>query len=105
MRMLLRKSLIAGALLFGLLLPSFLPVTGERVSVWEIFSLEVPEAVAQQPPAGASDVENNAQKFFAGVLQVLVVVNWIALSGVQALLSPDVIFGALTSAGVRPMEE
>ena len=112
--MLLRKFLIASALLLALILPSFLPIAGrERVSVREIFSLEMLEvqaqgaftpgnafgnlaAAAQTASSTSSSLEGMAQKFFAGVLEVFSVLNWITLSGAQALLDPDIIFGTST---------
>ena len=104
--MILRKSLIASTLLLALILPSFLHA-GEvlRGNFATDLSFEIiPKAHAAPPASGT--VESTAQKFFAGVLDVLVVVNWIGLSAAQTLLHPDVILGKLNpQTNVRPMEE
>jgi hypothetical protein len=61
--------------------------------------LSIPQVHAQ-----TSTFDKTAMKFFGGLLQVFVVVNWLALTMVQALLSPEVIFGEFIPGFGRPME-
>ncbi len=91
--MLRRKSLLAGILLLSLLF-SLLPWQREGTTLRDtVLSVSlIPKAEAATPGI-PSFLEGAAQKFISGVLQIFVVLNWIALSGVQALLDPDVIFG------------
>jgi len=95
------KSLIASLLLLAVFL-SLLPSWEKGMTLREkVSSIEL---MPKTEAASSTGLENTAQKLFAGVLEVLTVVNWIALSGVQALLDPDVILGTPDAAGIRPME-
>ncbi len=101
--MLLRKSFLASALVVALFLPHLLRWEAGIESAFEgnaIFDL-VPKAHAAPI---INSLESTAQRFFAGVLEVFTVLNWIALMGVQTLLDPDGIFGVPNSSGVRPIE-
>lgn len=100
--MLLRKSLLASALIVAIFLPHLLRFGTADGPVFErsaIFDL-VP--VAHAAPVSNS-LESTAQRFFAGVLEIFTVLNWITLMGVQTLLDPDGIFG-VPNGGVRPIE-
>jgi hypothetical protein len=63
----------------------------------------IPKSYAQQPGGGA--FAQQTEEFFVKTLEILVVLNWIALTGIQALLDPDAIFGKPDPfTGIRPME-
>lgn len=51
-----------------------------------------------------SSIGDTATRFFATVLDIFTVLNWLILGMVQAVLDPDVIFGKAAASGVRPME-
>jgi len=61
----------------------------------EIFSI---------PTAEAQTVGDTASKFIGGILEITTVLNWVALTFVQELLNPNVIFGWPGAGGVRPLE-
>ncbi|MEK7137508.1 MAG: hypothetical protein AAB853_04465, partial [Patescibacteria group bacterium] len=112
--MILRKSILATLLLILTMAPTIATtVRGfdvqDDTSLTTLFS--IPKAYAQSATTGSSPIEVTAMKFFTKFLEVFVVLNWVALSGVEALLDPDFIFGAIPvddkgvpTGAPRPME-
>src|SRR3989344_8028013 len=120
-RSVLKQKAIAALLLLTVLLTPLLPhlsleKRGVTEKTWQMTVEEramlfretfgIPQAHAQnQQVTGGASLPTTAQKFFTKVLEVFVVLNWMALSVVPTLLDPDVIFGELQPNGTRPMEE
>jgi hypothetical protein len=116
----LRKTILAALLILVTLSPQLqlLLYTNEVSSVetasfvmaGSLFS-EYVDIIPKANAAGASGTSTPGdmfQEFFAMALQALVILNWVALTTVQALLDPDMIFGVvdpdLPPGSDRPME-
>ena len=107
------KIIIAASLLtavFSAELQGVMQTEGQREGMTIAFTEEVfsvPQAHAQEAINALLNQKQKpgsfAQKLFSGILEIFVVLNWLALTGVQALLDPDIIFGEL-KGGVRPVE-
>lgn len=106
-----RKALLAALLVLITLSPQLQLIlnaketarnTERRVEAVEVFS--IPRVHAQAVTRRPTRVGETAERFFAGAIQVFVLVDWFAVIAVQTLLDPDMIFGRPNKNGVRPME-
>jgi len=87
---LIRKSILAALLTLSIFLPEvaiFMQGDAREGVLQGVMS-----EVFTVPTAHAQAVGDAASKFIGGVLEIATVLNWIALTFVQELMNPNVIF-------------